>query len=211
MDRTSKRTRPLAKVGKPGKSRVSSEMRSLKGLLYLAAMMATLGGALWFAEFGTIQGVPVPVVLQFLSDDTARNAYFSGDKQQLHDRLDRMGIEEKVKAFYRPKIQNEAELDRYIHQLLYNITGYVGLAYEVDAKGVLVPKKVRDPAFEQWFQLAYRAGIVVGSREEAGVQYVISPDGNVVSYKQVSSLFPLDTLKIMIKQLHNKTTDHGFR
>jgi hypothetical protein len=200
MDRTSKRTRPLAKAGKPGKSRVSSDMRSIKGLLYLAAMIATLGGALWFTEFGTIRGVPVPVVLQFLSDDTARNAYFSGDKQRLHDRMDRMGIEEKVKAFYRPKIQNEAELDRYIHQLLYNITGYVGLAYEVNAKGVLAPKKVRDPAFEQWFQLAYRAGIVVGSREEAGVQYVISPDGNVVSYKQVSSLFPLDTLKIMIHQ-----------
>jgi hypothetical protein len=200
MDRTSKRTRPLAKVGKPGKSRVSSDMRSLKGLLYLAAMMATLGGALWFAEFETIRGVPVPVVLQFLSDDTARNAYFSEDKQQLHDRLDRMGIEEKVKAFYRPKIQDEAELDRYIHQLLYNITGYVGIAYEVNTKGVLASKKVRDPAFEQWFQLAYQAGIVVGSREEAGAQYVISPDGNVVSYKQVSSLFPLDTLKIMIHQ-----------
>ncbi len=175
-------------------------MRSIKGLLSFTAMMATLGGALWFAEFGTIRGVPVPVVLQFLSDDTARNAYFSGDKQQLHDRLDRMGIEEKVKAFYRPKIQDEAELDRYIHQLLYNITGYAGIAYEVNAKGSLVSKTVRDPAFEQWFQLAYRAGIVVGSREEAGVQYVISPDGNVVPYKQVSSLFPLDTLKIMINQ-----------
>ncbi|MGA7953481.1 MAG: hypothetical protein WCA07_08165 [Gloeobacterales cyanobacterium] len=200
MNRTSKRTRPLAKAGKPGKFRVSLDMGSIKGLLFLAAMVAALGGALWFMQFGTIRGVPVSVVLQFLRDDTARKAYFSGDKQQLHDRLDRMGVEEEVKAFYRPKIQDEAELDRYIHQLLYNITGYVGLAYEVDAKGSLAPKKVRDPAFEQWFQLAYQAGIVVGSREEAGVQYVISPDGNVVPYKQASSLFPLETLKMMINQ-----------
>ena len=196
MNKTSKRTRPLAKAGKPGKFRVSS----IKGLIYLATMLAMLGGALWFTEFGTIRGVPVSVVLHFLRDDTARNAYFSGDKQQLHDRLDRMGIEEEVKAFYRPKIQDEAELDRYIHQLLYNITGYVGIAYEVNAKGVLESKKVRDPAFEQWFQLAYRVGIVTGSKEEGGVQYVISPDGNVVPYKQVSSLFPLNTLKMMSNQ-----------
>ena len=200
MNRTSKRTRPLAKAGKPGKFRGSSNMGSMKGMIYLVALVAALGGALWFTEFGTLRGVPVSVVLQFLRDDTARNAYFSGDKQQLHDRLDRMGIEEEVKAFYRPKIRDEAELDRYIHQLLYNNTGYVGIAYEVNAKGVLVPKIVRDPAFEQWFQLAYRVGIVAGSREEAGVQYVISPDGDVVPYKQVSSLFPLDTLKMMINQ-----------
>jgi hypothetical protein len=191
MNKTSKRTKSTKKADKPG---------NVKGLLYLVALVSALGGALWFTEFGTIRGVPVSVVLQFLKDDKARNAYFSRDKQQLHDRLDHMGIEEEVKAFYRPKIQDEAELDQYIHQLLYNITGYVGIAYEVNAKGVLAPKKVRDPAFEQWFQLAYRVGIVTGSREEAGVQYVISPDGNVVPYKQVSSLFPLDTLKVMINQ-----------
>jgi hypothetical protein len=199
MNKISKRTRPLTKAGKPGKFRVL-DMRSIKGLFYIAALVAMLGGAIWFTEFGTIRGVPVSVVLQFLRDDTARNAYFAGNKQQLHDRMDQMGIEEEVKAFYRPKIADEAELDRYIHQLLYNITGYVGIAYEVNAKGVLAPKKVQDPAFEQWFQLAYRVGIVTGSREEAGVQYVISPDGNVVPYKQVSALFPLDTLKVMIHQ-----------
>jgi hypothetical protein len=191
MNKTSKRTKSAKKAGKPG---------NVKGLLSLVTLLSVLGGALWFTEFGTIQGVPVSVVLHFLRDDTARNAYFSGDKQQLHDRLDRMGIEEEVKAFYRPKIQDEAELDQYIHQLLYNSTGYVGIAYEVNAKGILIPKKVRDPAFEQWFQLAYRVGIVTGSREEAGVQYVISSGGNVVPYKQVSSLFPIETLKTMLNQ-----------
>jgi hypothetical protein len=191
MNKTFKRAKPPKKAGK---------RRDAKGLLYLVALVAVLGGALWFTEFGTIKGVPVAVVLQFLRDDTARNAYFSGDKQQLHDRLDHMGIEEEVKAFYRPQIQDEAKLDQYIHQLLYNITGYVGIGYKADAKGVLSPKKVRDPDFEQWFQLAYKAGIVTGSREESGVQYVISPDGNVVPYKQVSALFPLDTLKMMVRQ-----------
>jgi hypothetical protein len=189
----SKQTRPPTKVSK-------TEKFSVSWLLYSMALIAFLGFALWFTEFGTVQGVPVAVVLQFLSDDTARNAYFAGDKQELHDRLDHMGIEEKVKAFYRPQIQDESKLDQYIHQLLYNSTGYVGIAYTVDNKGVLAPKKVRDPAFEQWFQLAYKAGIVTGSREEYGVQYVISPDGNVVPYKQVSALFPLDTLKMMVHQ-----------
>jgi len=200
MHRTSTRTRLLAKAGKSGKFRVALDMRSIKGLIYFATMVAVLGGTISFTEFGTIRGVPVSVVLQFLRDDSARNAYFSGDKQQLHDRMDHMGIEEEVKAFYRPKFRDEAELDQYIHQLFYNITGYVGTAYEVNAKGVLALKKVRDPAFRQWFQLAYRVGIVDGSREEAGVQYVISPSGGLVPYKQFSSLFPLDTLKMMINQ-----------
>jgi hypothetical protein len=156
-------------------------MGSIKGLLSRTVMVAVLCGIIGFTEFGTIRGVPVSVVLQFLKDDTARNAYFSGQKQQLHDRMDHMGIEEEVKAFYRPKIRDEAELDRYIHQLFYNITGYVGTAYEVNWKGVLVLKKVRDSAFGQWFQLPYRVGIVSGSRQQAAVQYVTSPSGDLVT------------------------------
>jgi hypothetical protein len=52
-----------------------------------------------------------------------------------------MGVEEKIKSFYRPKIRDEAKLDQYIHQILYDRTGYVGEAYQVNSEGVLVLKK----------------------------------------------------------------------
>lgn len=88
----------------------------------------------------TIRGVPVPIILEFLKDETARKAYFQGNKNLLHDRLDEMGIEEKVKDFYREQIPNEYALDRHIHQIFYNNTGYVGKAYKVNSQGNLVNK-----------------------------------------------------------------------
>ncbi len=88
----------------------------------------------------TIRGVPVPIILEFLKDETARKAYFQGNKNLLHDRLDEMGIEEKVKDFYREQIPNEYALDRHIHQIFYNNTGYAGKAYKVNSQGNLVNK-----------------------------------------------------------------------
>jgi hypothetical protein len=190
----------MAKTNKLGDFMKFLDIRSKKGFIYLAVFVTMLGGVIWFTEFGTIRGVPVSVVLKFLRDDTARKAYFSGDKQKLHDQLNRIGIEEEVKAFYRPNIQDEAELDLYIHQIFYDNTGYIGQAYDVNGAGLLAPKKVKDPIFEQWFRLAYKLGIVIGSREEAGVQYVIGPGGNLISYPQAANLFPLDTLKTMSNQ-----------
>lgn len=87
----------------------------------------------------TIGGVPIPIIISFLQDETARNAYFQGDRRLLHDRLQQMGIEERIKAFYRPQIRDEAKLDQHIHQLLYDRTGYVGKAYRVN-EGTLVLK-----------------------------------------------------------------------
>lgn len=51
-----------------------------------------------------------------------------------------MKIEEQIKDFYRPQIPDEQELDRYIHQIFYNTTGYVGKAYKVNSEGSLVSK-----------------------------------------------------------------------
>jgi hypothetical protein len=50
-----------------------------------------------------------------------------------------MGIEEKMKDYYRPQISDEGVLDQHIHQILYDRTGYVGEAYQVNG-GVLVLK-----------------------------------------------------------------------
>ena len=85
-------------------------------------------------------GVPMSIVISFLQDETARDAYFQGDKQKLHARLEDMGIEERIKAFYRPQISDEVNLDQYIHQIFYDRTGYVGKAYRVNSQGVLVLK-----------------------------------------------------------------------
>jgi hypothetical protein len=87
-----------------------------------------------------IGGVPSSIIIRFLQDDSARSAYFSGNKAGLHDRLDEMGIEAEMKTFYRSQISDEAELDQHIHQILYDRTGYVGEAYRVNSRGVLVLK-----------------------------------------------------------------------
>lgn len=145
----------------------------------------------------TIKGVPIPIIMQFLGDETARNAYLKGNKKELHDRLESMGIEEEIKAFYRPKIHDEVKLDQYIHQIFYKNTGYVGTDYYVNSRKVLTLKKPVSDDFKQWFELAYEAGIVIGSRQEDGVQYVISPQGDVAPYKDIAAVFPVETLRTL--------------
>jgi hypothetical protein len=110
--------------------------------MYLVAIFI-LGavGISFFSGNLVIGGVPSSIILKFLQDDVARNAYFSGEATKLHDRLDEMGIEEQMKAYYRPQIPDEDKLDRYIHQVLYERTGYVGTAYRVNGSGALVPKE----------------------------------------------------------------------
>ena len=87
-----------------------------------------------------IGGVPTPIIMSFLQDETARNAYFQGDGKKFHARLQEMGIEDKIKAYYRPQIPDEAKLDQYTHQILYDRTGYLGENYRVN-QGILVLKK----------------------------------------------------------------------
>jgi hypothetical protein len=96
-------------------------------------------GLLWFGSGNmVIGGVPSSIIMTFLQDPPAREAYFQGNRKALHDRLSDLGIEEQIKAYYRPQIPDEAKLDLYIHQLLYNRTGYVGEAYYVTDQGKLI-------------------------------------------------------------------------
>jgi len=89
----------------------------------------------------TIDGVPVPILLKAFGDESVRQAYWSGDKQELHDRLNAIGIEEDIKDYYRPHAAGESDLDQKIHQIFYNQTGYVGDAYQVDKTGRLQPRQ----------------------------------------------------------------------
>lgn len=100
-----------------------------------------IGGAIWVSLFTsgriTLGGVPYPIFNKFWQDEAARVAYFGGDRQALHDRLSEMKIEEDIKNYYRSQFDDEAELDRYIHQIMFDRTGYVGEAYKVDNYGRL--------------------------------------------------------------------------
>lgn len=90
-----------------------------------------------------VGGIPASIITTFLEDDVSRNAYLRGDRRLLHDRLQALGVEEEIKDFYRSQIPDNVELDRYIHQIFYDRTGYVGENYWVTSEGRLVLKKGR--------------------------------------------------------------------
>ncbi|MBD3886719.1 hypothetical protein IFO70_34250 [Phormidium tenue FACHB-886] len=128
--------------------RVAKALRRVKTLGYEGGLIVFFSGRLMIGGLRfsiifrqlVVGGVPCSIIVDFLQDRTARRAYFRQDSKALHDRLCSLGIEERIKDFYRPQIFDEVELDRYIHQLLYEPTGYVGRDYVVNAKGVLLPK-----------------------------------------------------------------------
>ncbi|NES82216.1 MAG: hypothetical protein F6K10_12895 [Moorea sp. SIO2B7] len=127
----------------------SSKRNSQKTNTAIWAVLIGLGsvsvifiwGLMFVSEVVTLGGVPYRVIMKFLQDETAKTAYFQGNSQKLHDRLDEMGIEEAMKEYYRPKITDEIVLDQHIHQILYERTGYIGMAYNVNSQGVLILKK----------------------------------------------------------------------
>lgn len=142
MDRPvfeSRRTRPSRNVSTYRSSRKASLL--VATVIYLNLILCV---GIWVVlltdGYLTIGGVPTSIIVSFLQDEKARNAYFQGDSNKLHDRLQHMGIEDRIKAFYRPQISDEAKLDQHIHQILYDRTGYVGNAYRVNSQGVLVLK-----------------------------------------------------------------------
>ncbi len=164
-------------------------------------------GMLWLlSPFATFRGVPVRILLQFVTDPEARSAYFADDKQGLHDRLNEMGVEEQIKAFYRPRIQDEKELDQYIHQLLYENTGYVGKFYTVNAQGILELKPRMPPNFWPWFRAAKKLGLAADHRWVEGEFLIITPQGNEVPYDVIANLYPLSDLRKMLKTRRSPKT-----
>lgn len=115
-------------------------VKVITGIYFSILLSIFLGAVLLSSGRMTVGGVPLSIVMSFLSDEAARNAYLAGEPAALHDRLEVMGIEEQIKEYYRPQISDEEKLDQYIHQILYERTGYVGAQYEVNSQGVLVLK-----------------------------------------------------------------------
>ena len=113
--------------------------------LLTGVLGVSLGGAVWMGLFingqVTYQGVPYSVIRKFLQDEQAKEAYFAGNREALHYRLASLGVERDIKNYYRDRFNNEYELDQYIHQIMFDRTGYVGEAYQVSKHGRLEPKQ----------------------------------------------------------------------
>jgi len=136
--------RKKKKLGQPNsaKNRSKNKIQRVVIIVYLSIFLP-IGALIILFSSGilTIGGIPASIAIEVWQDKDARSAYLKGDGKQLHDRLDEMGIEERIKAFYRPRIPDETQLDQHIHQILYDRVGYVGDAYQVNAEGVLVLKE----------------------------------------------------------------------
>lgn len=166
----------------------------LVGGTAISLLVAGLG--LWAAyPTLTYKGVPVRIVVHFLEDSAARRAYFAGNKRGLHNRLKELGVEEQIKDFYRPQFQDEQELDRYIHQLMYENTGYIGAAYMVDGEGQLQLLPTLTPEFWRWFKLAQGLKLVTDQEMENGEPYIVTPQGQRVPYATISALYPVADLE----------------
>jgi hypothetical protein len=134
---------PFAGKSKRSGNRENSEILAiLKRIVGLIVVTSSVLLGIWFFSGQLlIGGVPSSIILTFLQDQPALTAYFQNNDRALHDRLNELGIEDQIKAYYRPQIPDEAKLDQYIHQVFYNRTGYVGEDYEVSEQGTLTLKQ----------------------------------------------------------------------
>ncbi|NEQ51239.1 MAG: hypothetical protein F6K11_14060 [Leptolyngbya sp. SIO3F4] len=94
----------------------------------------------------TLGGVPYSVLMKVWNDSAARSALLSGDEKKLHDLMGDLGIEYEIKDYYRSRIQDPVKLDQHIHQILFDRTGYVGEAYTVKGRTLVLkdPSKIQE-------------------------------------------------------------------
>ena len=140
---------PIFTAGRKRNSRYKVSDRTLSpvSIIFASILFIFLGslGLIWVEMltkgYVAVGGVPSPIILSFLQNDSARIAYFDGDEEKLHAQIQSMNLAEKLKPYYRPQFAEEAKLDLHTHQILYDRTGYVGKAYQVTKQGVLTLKK----------------------------------------------------------------------
>ena len=117
------------------------------GKMVLVAVFSTIMAAgtwviLFTTEVITLGGVPYSVLMKVWQDPTARSALLSGDETELHDLMGALGIEYDIKKYYRDRIEDPVKLDQHIHQILFDRTGYVGEAYTVKGRTLVL----KDPS-----------------------------------------------------------------
>jgi hypothetical protein len=124
--------------------KIKKKSQTLQKVVFGLLLFGIIGWGLLFLNGKvTLGGVPAHIILKFLTDPYSVEQYFLGNKVQLHNRLQSLGIEEEIKDYYRPKIANEIVLDRHIHQILYERTGYIGDNYSLGSDGLLILKPSR--------------------------------------------------------------------
>jgi hypothetical protein len=124
--------------------KIKKKSQSLQKVVIGLLLSGTIGwGILFLAGKVTLGGVPASIIIKFLKDPYSLEQFLLGNKVQLHNRLQSLGIEEEIKDYYRPKISDEIVLDRYIHQILFDRTGYIGNDYILGPNGLLILKPSR--------------------------------------------------------------------
>ena len=121
------------------------------GKMILVAVFGTIMAAgtwviLFTTEVITLGGVPYSVLMKVWQDPTARAALLGSDETELHDLMGTLGIEYDIKEYYRDRIQDPVKLDQHIHQILFDRTGYVGEAYTVRGRTLVLkdPGKIEE-------------------------------------------------------------------
>ncbi|MBW4619521.1 MAG: hypothetical protein KME17_09200 [Cyanosarcina radialis HA8281-LM2] len=187
-------------IDTPPRTLARKRSRYPNKLIFASSLLLVLvGGVLLFQDSIVIKGIPLSLIFKGLVDIPTLEAYVSGDKQALHARLEKLGFEDQIKAYYRPKIRDEVKLDRHIHQIFYETTGYVGKAYYVNSQGTLSLRGPVDTQFPRWFDLASQAGVVVDHFKEGDTIYVISPGGAIAPYKDIAKVYPPALLNRLIQ------------
>lgn len=179
---------------------MASPNRGLRRSQLLIGSLFLILAAILFGYFQkdaiVIKGIPLKIILTAATDPNIVQAYLEGNKVGLHESLQEKGVEEAIKAYYRPQIRNEKQLDQYIHQLFYELSGYVGVAYRVNDQGILeLRQRTPNPEQQRWVNLALKLGVISRVTHQNGVDYVTSLDGTQITYAQASQLLPLAMLE----------------
>lgn len=121
------------------RNRLEIEAMRKKSTMIIAVFSTPLFIAIYLFLSGNLVlgGVPSSIIMKFLQDSVAVDAYFSRDGRLVHDRLQKLNVEKEIKDHYRDQISDPIELDRYVHQILYERTGYIGVDYQLSASGNL--------------------------------------------------------------------------
>lgn len=105
----------------------------------VGTIMAIGAGVILFTTGAiTLGGVPYSVLMKVWQNPTARAALLSGEETKLHDLMGDLGIEYEIKEYYRGRIKDPVKLDQHIHQILFDRTGYVGEAYTVKGRTLVL-------------------------------------------------------------------------
>ncbi len=122
--------------------------KKMANVVVVGAVGAVMAVGTWVVLFTTgaitLGGVPYSVLMTVWQNPAARSALLGGEATKLHDLMGELGIEYAIKEYYRDRIKDPVKLDQHIHQILFDRTGYVGEAYTVKGRTLVLkdPSKI---------------------------------------------------------------------